>query len=111
MKKRIGFVSNSSSSSFICDITKEEFEGHELTAEEAGVVEYSSCKPGVDFDYSKHVGGTVLKKFIDEDIKVEIPLRVLLESYGNNTWDDEGLDKYTTYAIWLQVKDRLTQKE
>lgn len=31
MKKRIGFVSNSSSSSFICDVTGEKYEGYDLS--------------------------------------------------------------------------------
>lgn len=47
MKKRKGFVSNSSSSSFICDITGREFSGWDMGLVDAGMY---SCKNNHTFD-------------------------------------------------------------
>jgi len=46
MKKRIGFVSNSSSSSFICDISGEVVSGRDISLEEAEMYE---CENGHTF--------------------------------------------------------------
>ena len=58
MKIRRGFVSNSSSSSFVCDITGEEVQGMDICLEDAGM-------------YSCEDGHTFLEEFLVGDISDE----------------------------------------
>ncbi len=63
MKIRKGFVSNSSSSSFVCDISGDHEEGMDLTLEEAEMCE---CVEGHTFNESFLIGS--LREY-DEDSK------------------------------------------
>jgi hypothetical protein len=75
MKIRQGFVSNSSSSSFLCDITGEMFEGYDGDLSEFGL---ASCENNHTFLYE---GYPEVKEWIEEDPEnengcYEIPARI-----------------------------------
>lgn len=77
MKIRQGFVSNSSSSSFICQITNEIFTGYDCGLEEHGLVQ---CKKGHIFQESLVLNEKEYEKYKDE-------------LYENNNKDDEDEDE------------------
>jgi hypothetical protein len=104
MKKRFGFVSNSSSSSFVCDICGQEESGYDMCLSEAGMVE---CVNGHTF-CSDHLGSPdvqekykrdVIIKYIQEHVleeNEELPtggeLDDLIEEYLDEAIDyDDGL--------------------
>lgn len=61
MKDRIGFVSNSSSSSFVCDVCGESFSGWDLSYREAGLF---GCEHGHTFCEEHLVGRNENKDFL-----------------------------------------------
>ena len=65
MKKRKGFVSNSSSSSFVCDLTGEVVEGYDCSLSESEMV---SCVNGHTFFYD---GFDEVKEWINSEDNVE----------------------------------------
>lgn len=65
MKARKGFVSNSSSSSFICDVCGEQSSGWDMTYQDAEMV---CCKNGHEFCEVHLIGGNkTLERLEDED--------------------------------------------
>lgn len=61
MKDRVGFVSNSSSSSFVCDVCGEHFSGWDLSYDEAGLF---GCERGHTFCGDHIVGRFESKDFL-----------------------------------------------
>lgn len=78
MKKRLGFVSNSSSSSFICDVCNEVESGMEMGLEEAGMYE---CEKGHIFCISHSLHNL-------EDLPDEIKFK-LVADYAIDKYDDD----------------------
>ncbi len=83
MKIRTGFVSNSSSSSFVCDVCNRETSGYDATLEE---VEMTICKNG----------HTVCTKHLLGKISIEEIIDIIKQKYEklNNKYDKENLDRY-----------------
>jgi hypothetical protein len=81
MKRRNGFVSNSSSSSFICDVSGGVESGWDLCLSEAYMAE---CENG-------HVFYDRYGKF-DGEIKEKIISRVTSESYGGYYHEEDALN-------------------
>jgi hypothetical protein len=67
MKIRTGFVSNSSSSSFVCEITGEQFSGYDASLGDFELVE---CQNGHIFSENYVIGGFPIKP-IGEDLENE----------------------------------------
>ena len=67
MKIRSGFVSNSSSSSFVCCICGESEGGYDLSLEDAGMIEceagHTFCKSHLQFDIDESYEGLTKKEF------------------------------------------------
>lgn len=64
MKIRKGFVSNSSSSSFICDVCGNNVCGYDMTLEEADMYE---CEDYHEFCKDHVVGGEEFEKWLEEN--------------------------------------------
>lgn len=82
MKRRTGFVSNSSSSSFICDVCGEEVSGMDLSMEDACMY---NCENG-HIICGDHIIGDIESLTIEEKKKI----------YLSQGWDD---DKKKAIAI------------
>jgi hypothetical protein len=84
MKKRLYFVSNSSSSSFICDISGEEASGWDMCLSDAGMYEcvngHTICKSYVKFDKEE-----VEKELREEAID-------WIREHGDENYDEENED-------------------
>jgi len=77
MKIRKGFVSNSSSSSFVCDVCGEQASGWDMTYDDAEMV---CCKNGHDFCEKHLLGEDTLdvlqdeeREDFDEDWRYDVP--------------------------------------
>ncbi len=70
MKVRHGFVSNSSSSSFVCDLSGEVFGGYDSSLSD---FDLACCTKGHTFSYSEfpEVG-----EFLSEDSYAEVPVEL-----------------------------------
>ena len=85
MKIRNGYVSNSSSSSFVCDICRAEYSGMDACLDDAGMY---SCENG-HIICEDHIDSEVLENFRKEKI----------EEYAKNHYITfaEAEDKYKGY--------------
>lgn len=72
MKIRKGFISNSSSTSFICDVCGEEVSGMDMGLEEAEMYE---CENGHTFCRHESIGDSVVGEEDEEEILTERPLQ------------------------------------
>jgi len=115
MKIRNGFVSNSSSSSFICDVCGHDESGYDMTINEAGMVE---CEHGHIFCECHLIGGEksyekireeffkrddineVISDFVDSEEEVEDFINELKEDIDNFTefYDDRIVGDYDEYV-------------
>lgn len=121
MKKRLGFVSNSSSSSFVCCISGTEASGWDLGLTDAEMYE---CVNGHIFleKYLKGSLNNVTKedfladyikqlakwKHLDEDRKIERIRRLEeeLEELDDNKWKEERYEMLQEYEYRYQLPSR-----
>lgn len=97
MKIRYGFVSNSSSSSFICDVCGNNVSGMDLCLDEAGMLE---CVQGHVFCKDHKLNGEV-----DEDIDVySVPIELCPICQFKNLAESDGYS-------YLKTKFSLTDQQ
>ena len=102
MKKRIGFVSNSSSSSFICDVCGEEASGWDLGLSEAEMYECQNghvfCESHVEEDLNdlEIIKKVILKK---DDKFYKQEKEELLKMIDDGVDDAEIIDNFSDYGL------------
>lgn len=100
MKVRVGFVSNSSTSSYICDICKEVSAGRDLSIKDAGMCccvkghvfcEEHALYPHHDFyKYFEEINEEKLKDVIN-CLKRLFPASFILEKFGGDDFSKESV--------------------
>ena len=108
MKLRNGFVSNSSSSSFTCDVCNGTESGWDLCMSEA---EMSECKNGHIFcnDHKKTVGEPSITEqraemILDNEKKyVDATDAEITEAFKSQEWDDGGNGEYSCMPFYCPI--------
>lgn len=77
MKIRMGFVSNSSSSSFVCDLTGRSYEGYDGEYE----VDTVTCEHGHEYVYAGY-GDDEFRDWISENGNYELPAELCIICNG-----------------------------
>lgn len=94
MKVRVGFVSNSSTSSYICSICGEEVAGRDLSLSDAEMYE---CENGHTFceSHISEITIDTIKKFIEDHVdKNEIENIDMEDETDVRDWFDEQAEEY-----------------
>jgi len=97
MKTRMGFVSNSSSSSFICDVCGNVESGYDLSAREAG---FYRCLSGHEFCESHLIG-------VELDVLKENIVTAIREENANSLahgWGKIGITEEEVFSIEEEEK-------
>lgn len=90
MKYRKGFVTNSSSSSFICDVCGEVFDGYDVSLSDFDLVE---CENGHTICESELIKNVNYKDFILKRIIEDDYVKTKFENYLNNLIVDETIEE------------------
>jgi len=94
MKIRKGFVSNSSSSSFVCDVCGQDVSGYDMSLREA---EMYQCENGHTFCEDHALDFSLNKDFVILLIEKSIKeTKNSIEQYGEKDYYTEYLKKYTS---------------
>ncbi len=102
MKIRVGFVSNSSSSSFICDFCGEEQSGMDMSLYEAGMLEcengHTFCATHAILGSLKDKKGTVLSQLSNGNIDDVVDSLNLENTDDPVSWENCPLCNFTKVA-------------
>lgn len=103
MKIRKGFVSNSSSSSFICDVCGQDVSGYDMSLSDA---EMYQCENGHTFCEDHAISFEINKEFVSELIKSEIgKYKLYVEKYDNKDYYTEKVKEYETLLEEIENSD------
>jgi len=93
MKIRKGFVSNSSSSSFICDVCGQDASGYDMSLSDAEMYE---CENGHIF-CEDHTSFEINKEFVTHLVTIELEkYKSCVEKYDDKDYYLEKVEKYQT---------------